>query len=185
MPRAAWRQRRGISRAHGLLAIAAVVIVLISSALFTSPISAIGRADVIDGDTLRIGRDRIRLEGLDAPELSQTCTDAAGRSWDCGREARSFVVSLVADQSLTCGGSRRDRYGRVLARCDSGNGDLGARIVSAGWAVSDFGYVEEAAAARAARRGIWSGTFVAPAQWRRSEALGRFDPWGWLTNWWQ
>jgi endonuclease YncB( thermonuclease family) len=43
--------------------------------------------------------------------------------------------------------------------------------------------VDEANAARAAKRGIWSGSFVSPAQWRRGESGARPDLWGWLTSW--
>ena len=94
-----WGKMPGIRPRLGLvIGLAAVGAVAALSALFApaaQPIS--GRADVADGDTLRIGDVRIRLTGLDAPELDQTCTDALGASWGCGRDARGFVAGIVAD----------------------------------------------------------------------------------------
>jgi endonuclease YncB( thermonuclease family) len=164
------------------LAVAAIVGI---AALVIPPTSISGRAEVVDGDTLRIGRERIRLVGLDAPELDQTCTDASGASWDCGRQAKAFAISLVSGRTVTCTSSRRDVYRRALAKCDSGSGDLGTQIVAAGWAVADFDYVGEANQARDAKRGIWSGTFIAPAEWRREQSGGWPSLWGWVTSWFQ
>ena len=44
-----------------------------------------GAAIAADGDSLRLGTDRIRLVGIDAPELTQVCWDASGAEWPCGR----------------------------------------------------------------------------------------------------
>jgi len=183
MPRSPWGQKAGLSPWSGAVALAAGVGALALASGLVPPTTIAGPAEVVDGDTLRIRSERVRLVGLDAPELSQTCTDADNVSWACGRQARSFVVSLVSGRTVTCSGSRRDTYGRALAKCDSGSGDLGSQIVAAGWAVSDVGYLDEANAARAAKRGIWSGSFVSPAQWRRGESGTWLDPWGWITSW--
>ena len=51
---------------------------------------------VIDGDSLRNGSEQIRLVGIDAPELRQTCRDAQGREWSCGRAAKARLAELVA-----------------------------------------------------------------------------------------
>jgi endonuclease YncB( thermonuclease family) len=60
---------------------------------------------------------------------------------------------------------------------------LGAEIVAAGWAVPDNGYIDEANAARDAKRGIWSGSFIAPAQWRRGDRGEGQGLWDWITSW--
>jgi len=70
----------------------------------------------------------------------------------------------------------------VLARCRVGDTDLGDAIVSAGWAVADLEYALPLAEARINRRGIWSGEFVDPADWRRQKADPEFDFWGWLLG---
>ena len=49
--------------------------------------SLIGKVWVVDGDTIDMSGTRIRLIGIDAPESAQSCTDADGRPWLCGRAA--------------------------------------------------------------------------------------------------
>jgi endonuclease YncB( thermonuclease family) len=148
-----------------------------------APIS--GLAQAVDGDTLRLGVRRIRLTGLDAPELGQTCTDRAGHAWACGAEAKAFVAGVLAQGPVECVPAGRDAYGRTLAACTIDGGDLGAKIVSAGWAVADFGYLAEQATAHAAGRGIWDGSFIAPADWRRTHSGAEPDFWQWIRSWFQ
>ncbi|MDN8756685.1 hypothetical protein Q0L86_14175, partial [Staphylococcus aureus] len=47
----------------------------------------VGRASVVDGDTLEVHGQRIRLWGIDTVESSQTCLDSRGKPWPCGRRA--------------------------------------------------------------------------------------------------
>jgi endonuclease YncB( thermonuclease family) len=169
-----------------LMAFGVVALVAIGAAVFrpaAAPIS--GRADVIDGDTLRIGAVRVRLTGLDAPEIDQTCTDASGRDWGCGREAKAYLADLADKRLISCRPSGRDRYGRTLAKCAADAADLGAAIVTAGWAVIDFDYVAEQADAQLSKRGIWSGAFVAPAEWRRTHGSDQTGLWEWIRAWFQ
>lgn len=60
------------------------------------PILLQGEARAIDGDTLQVGDTRLRLHGIDAPELRQTCEDSAGEAWACGRRAASELAGAVA-----------------------------------------------------------------------------------------
>jgi endonuclease YncB( thermonuclease family) len=184
MARSPWTSMRRVRPRYGIvltLAAAAIAAMLGAWLAPHHPIS--GRAEVVDGDTLRIGGTRIRLTGLDAPEIDQTCSDGQGVSWACGREARGFVVALVAHRAVDCQGSGVDRYGRTLARCSADGADLGAQIVSAGWAVTDMGYLAEATAAQSQKRGIWSGSFIAPAEWRHSHGDAIPNLWDWIRNW--
>lgn len=128
------------------------------------PVAGAGRAS--DGDSFRLGGDRVRLLGIDAPELAQNCTDEAGRSWACGKAARDRMSALLASGKVDCRPEDKDQYGRLLARCLVGGRDIGAVMVSEGLAVSYGGYGGEEAAARKARRGIWAGDFEAPRSWR-------------------
>ncbi len=168
---------------------AAVALVLaglvgVMTVLFATPPTTIrGMAEVVDGDTLRIGGTRIRLLGIDAPERDQPCTRADGTVWDCGVAARDFAVSLVGRSVVVCTSTGRDRYGRSLAKCDVGGTDLAAGIVAAGWAVAELPYAPVEAQARAARFGIWSGTFVAPADWRRDHGQGLGSFFDWVRSW--
>jgi endonuclease YncB( thermonuclease family) len=137
----------------------------------TAPTLA-GFATVIDGDTLRIGGEKVRIEGIDAPELRQTCRDAQGRDWACGRIARQRLAAFIAGNEVACTERGRDRYGRMLAVCAAGAiADLGGALVRAGYAVDyrrySTAYAADARSARAERRGLWQGQFDNPEDWRR------------------
>ena len=131
---------------------------------------------VRDGDTISIGDAIIRLHGIDAPEYRQTCKDAAGRDWPCGRVARTRLAALVNAGSIRCTTLAIDRYHRRVARCAAtGVPDLSAALVAAGLAISpdDRGtarYADEQRVARAARRGVWQGAFDLPSTWRDTHA---------------
>jgi endonuclease YncB( thermonuclease family) len=135
--------------------------------------SAEGRAIVVrDGDTMRLGDDEVRLDGIDAPEYRQRCTDAAGRDWPCGEAARMALATLIAGRTITCEEHARDGFGRMVATCRDEDGrDLAAAIAEQGFAISEgrFGngrYAAEVTGARVAQRGIWAGQFEPPADWR-------------------
>jgi endonuclease YncB( thermonuclease family) len=132
-----------------------------------STVNPIGTAKVGDGDSLELAGERIRLRGIDAPELFQTCRKA-GADYPCGRQARDSLKRLAGGGAISCEGWERDRYGRLLATCTAGGRELNREQVAAGWAVAYGGYGSEEAEARAARLGIWAGDFERPADWRVS-----------------
>jgi endonuclease YncB( thermonuclease family) len=128
---------------------------------------------VIDGDSLRIGDREIRIAGIDAPEYRQTCSDAAGRAWPCGKEARSALEALTGEAALSCTKEAEDRYGRALAQCRTAKGDVATRMARLGWALDarDERFAAPQAAiaeAKAAKRGIWRGGHQHPAEWRKA-----------------
>lgn len=132
----------------------------------------VGNAEVIDGDTMDVNGSRVRLYGIDAPEAAQTC-QRDGRTWACGTIAEHSLVSAIAGRQVRCEEQHIDRYGRRVATCRAGEKNLNAWMVENGWAVAyrQYGgaiYDLEEAAARAARRGIWSSEFVMPWDWRES-----------------
>jgi len=126
---------------------------------------------VSDGDSLRSGPLKIRLHGIDAPELKQNCTDSTGASWPCGRAARDVMMEIATAVPLRCVLMDVDRYGRLVMRCFAGNTDIAEHLVANGLALAyrrySEDYVAAEAAARAAARGLWAGTFEAPWDWRR------------------
>lgn len=128
---------------------------------------------VIDGDSLSIGTTRIRLEGVDAPELDQLCW-RDGAPWQCGQRSHAELKNLVQDREVRCNPTGKDRYGRVLAKCYVGNTEIQQWMVSSGWAVaySEYSseYVEAERNARDARLGIWGSDFLKPSEHRRSRA---------------
>jgi endonuclease YncB( thermonuclease family) len=114
-----------------IAALAVFIIVMIAFALFEEHISGLPRA--VDGDTIAIGDERIRLYAIDAPELGQPCRSGG----DCGAEAKAYLTDLIKGHSVEC--TRRsgdDRYGRVIAQCTVDGTDLGREMVRSGHAMA-------------------------------------------------
>ncbi|TIT33775.1 MAG: thermonuclease family protein [Mesorhizobium sp.] len=126
-----------------------------------------GGAIINDGDSITLGTERIRMRGIDAPEYTQTCRKN-GADYACGTLARQSLVRLIGGRPVTCSGWQRDRYGRLLGDCKAGGTDLNRAQVEAGWAVGYGDFEGEEATARAAKVGIWAGTFDQPQDWRDS-----------------
>ncbi len=124
-----------------------------------------GAFSAIDGDTLMTEEGRARLEGLDAPEISQMCR-RSGEDWPCGAVARQRLSSMASTPDFGCKGSATDRYGRWLVRCRATGADVNATLVREGFAVSYGAYAAEEASARRERVGIWAGSFERPRDWR-------------------
>ncbi len=131
-----------------------------------------GRADPVDGDTLKMGDVRIRLWGIDAPESRQVCR-AEGLVWNCGGLAMAALRSRATD--IECRPRGRDGYGRLLAVCFNGGADVNAWMVSEGWALAyrkySQDYVEHEEQARTGRKGMHRGRFVEPWEWRSGARL--------------
>ena len=124
-----------------------------------------GRAKAIDGDSLRVGSHEVRLVGIDAPEGRQKC-QRKGVDWPCGQRSANRLRSLVGRSTVRCDVDKRDKHRRLLATCHIANSNLNKRMVGEGWAVSYGKYKSQERAAKAARKGIWSGTFMRPRKWR-------------------
>ena len=159
-------------KALAKLLAAAVLALASASTLAGETIS--GVPVVLDGDTLKFPAkgDRVRLEGVDAPESGQDCFDRAGQRYRCGEAARAALAGVIGRKAVRCEGGRRDRYGRLLAVCfDSAGTDLNGWLVSQGWALAyrrySSKYIPQERSAKAASRGVWRGRFVKPWQWRR------------------
>lgn len=109
---------------------------------------------VIDGDTLVYGHEKIRLHGINAPELAQTYG-----AWNCGQASKAFLEHLIAGQTVTCRALSRDRYDRLIAACRTDAGDIGAAMVSHGqaWAFVKYSedYITHETRAKRDRLGIW------------------------------
>lgn len=144
---------------------------VVRSASAGDPIA--GVASVIDGDTIDVHGQRIRFNGIDAPETTQQCDDAKGVRYQCGaRAAAALDEFLSASRPIRCEFVSWDRYGRYVGDCVRADG-----VGVAGWLVenghaldwprySRGAYAAQEAAAKAAKRGIWSGTFEPPWDWR-------------------
>jgi len=135
----------------------------------------VGRASVVDGDTLEIQGVRIRLWGIDAVESSQTCLDAGGKPWPCGRRAAFALADLLGQRTVRCERRGTDRYGRMVAVCRVDGVEVNRWLVEQGWALAyvQYGgsvYLEAQQQAQALKRGIWQGRFTPPWEYRRNPA---------------
>lgn len=130
-----------------------------------------GSAIVTDGDTIKIGGERIRLFGIDAPESNQSCRTEHGVTWRCGAWVTRTLKSMLEGKQVTCIWDARDGYKRPIAQCQLGGQDLSALMVRNGLALAYRKYstdyvVDEAMAARA-DLGLWSGSIQTPAAFRQ------------------
>jgi endonuclease YncB( thermonuclease family) len=129
-----------------------------------------GPAKILDGDTIVVAGELVRLHGLDAPELDQTFW-WRGERIACGMMAMAALEALTAGIQVRCQAVERDPHGRLVAKIFGPDGiDIGRRLVLAGWALAyrqnSTDYVDAEAEARKARRGLWRGTFAKPWEWR-------------------
>lgn len=137
----------------------------------------VGRAAVVDGDTIEIAGERIRLHGVDAPESWQVCEDGDGLKYRCGREAAMMLDRfLQASRPVSCEFVERDRYRRFVSVCFRADGvEVNRWLVESGLAVdwarySGGKYLDAQDKARAQARGIWRGAFQLPCEARGQRA---------------
>ncbi|MFH1340524.1 MAG: thermonuclease family protein [Pseudomonadota bacterium] len=161
-------------------------------ALFALLLPAIADAADITGvpkirsaDHIQIGNSRIRLGGIDAPQLDQLCLNTKGERWACGAAARDELIKHAGTRTWSC--HRRqvtDRRGRIVARCHVDGEDIQKWLVRNGWALAyarfSRDYEADDKAAREARAGMWQGAFIAPWDWRvrnkKTAILGAVKP---------
>lgn len=151
------------------------VLVLLALMLATPAAADIvsGKAQIVDGDTLEVEGRRIRLFGIDAPELSQTC-ERDGEAWACGAESARQLAAVIEAQQVACVGDEIDQYGRLVATCSAGATEINAVMVETGWATAyrsySQAYVAAETRARGNRRGLWRSTFDLPEAYRLLQA---------------
>jgi endonuclease YncB( thermonuclease family) len=127
----------------------------------------IGQASIIDGDTLEIHGERIRLWGIDAPESTQLCRGDDSLPYRCGAKAANDLATFIAQQSVRCIPISLDQYGRTVATCSVGGADLAEWLVRSGLALdwpqySKRKYDPTQRDAERDGRGMWTGSYVEP-----------------------
>lgn len=129
-----------------------------------------GRGRAYDGHSLLVGDAPVRLNGVEAPAVGQTCETPSGTAWRCGRRAYARLADLVDGRKVTCVVSGPAGAGAAAVCSASGTTDVGRFMVAEGMAIpnnrSRGAYALEALEARRARKGLWVGAFENPAEWR-------------------
>ena len=131
-----------------------------------------GKATVIDGDTINIDNNKIRLHGMDAPEINQTC-NIKDEEWNCGIESTLALKNFVLDKKVNCEVVDIDRYERYVAICFVGTENINEFMVKNGWAIAyryySLDYVKQEEIAKKNNAGIWQGKFLEPYLFRKKQ----------------
>ena len=131
-----------------------------------------GKAKIIDGDTIHIEKNKIRLHGIDAPEIKQTCT-IKKIIWECGFESYQSLKSIISEKEVRCEIVDIDRYKRFVAKCFVKNINLNKYMVQNGWAVAyryySDDFIKNEETAKKNKVGIWQGKFLDPYLFRKQQ----------------
>lgn len=127
-----------------------------------------GVPGIVDGDSLILDHQELRLLCMDAVELHQSCQNEAGDDYPCGEKAKQAMQNLIKGRSVACYGHERDKYDRPLVHCYVDRTDLSLEMVRQGWAIGTCR--RSKALAKEAKEqglGIWQGRFLSPPRWRK------------------
>ena len=141
---------------------------------------------VSDGDTIVMndtsGKKRIRLKGIDAPEIKQVCTayeNGQIKQYLCGEEAKKHLAQMINGYQVECTNEGQDKYNRQLSYCYANGKDLNKAMVRDGYAIAytsfDLSFIPDECLARFEKAGLWRGEFENPAEWRKRNALEKRD----------
>ena len=141
-----------------------------------------GLPKIIDGDTIHINTYKIRLEGIDAPEIRQTCKKSffkfsfiigftLQKDYSCGVDSKKELIKKIDNSEVNCSYKSRDRYKRYLSTCFKDKINLNKWMVRNGYAVSykkySKKYLDDEKYAKKNKLGIWRGDFTRPEKWRK------------------
>ena len=145
------------------------IILLIST--YSKAKTIIGKAKIIDGDTIHININKIRLHGIDAPETKQTCK-IESQDWFCGKQSTEKLKKLINNQKVECRINDIDIYNRYVAICSVNKININKWMVKNGWAIAyryySTDYILEEKYARDNKLGIWKSEFLKPYQYRKN-----------------
>ncbi len=164
-----------------------ITLILFAASLIRAQTFAAEVVKVLDGDTIQIKHadgnlDRVRLVGLDAPEVAH---NSKQKPQPFGVECQKMLFDFVSGQTVSIVGGARDLHGRILARVITGDGaDVNLKILQngCGWIYYPqnippavrASYQTAFDAARAARAGLFANPkAVAPSAWRPARAKAK------------
>ena len=146
-----------------------ILILLLSSNILNAK-TIIGEPKIIDGDTIYINKYKIRLHGIDAPEIKQKCIYKK-KEWYCGKQASIELKKIINNQIIKCITNDIDIYNRYVAICFMNEVNLNQLMVKKGWAVAyryySKDYIIEEKYAQDNKLGIWKGKFEKPYIFRK------------------
>lgn len=132
-----------------------------------------GKAFVLDGDSIRVGKKEVRLFGIDAPEYKQQCLDEKNQEYNCGLVSRDFLISIAGGKFVECAYSEKDKYDRYLGKCYVDGVSINEELVKNGMAVvynfseSDAKTDQLEKEAKDKKIGVWKGSFQLPKDYRK------------------
>ena len=141
-----------------------------------------GIPKIIDGDTVHISKYKIRLEGIDAPEMKQQCkkvffkiSSIIGftfyKDYYCGVASKKKLVEKIDRSKIKCIYSSKDKYKRFLATCFKDQINLNKWMVRNGYAIAyrrySKKYIPDEDFAKQNKLGLWQGKFTNPEKWRK------------------
>ncbi len=140
--------------------------------LFSSKCFADIQAIIIDGDTIKIGEERIRFSGIDAPEINQTCI-SEGVEVFCGQISKNLLVDKTSLEQVKCISEGKDQYNRTLAECFVNGESLSRYLVRQGYAFAYRKYskkfIKDEDYAKEKKMGMWNMKFLFPWDYRRKK----------------
>ena len=126
---------------------------------------------VVDGDTIKFNNKKIRLHGIDTPEIKQICKNKKGDDFKCGIKVKLILIDLISSNQLKCIIHGNDRYKRLISTCFKKNININKWLVENGWALAykkySKIYIDEELFAKSNNLGLWQGKFIAPWEWRK------------------
>ena len=141
-----------------------------------------GVPKIIDGDTVHINNYKLRLEGIDAPEMRQQCkkeflkiSSIIGftfyKDYSCGKVSKEKLIAKINRSEIKCVFKSKDRYKRYIATCFKGKINLNKWMVRNGLAIAyrrySKKYVSDEEFAKENKLGLWQGKFMSPEKWRK------------------